>query len=83
MLAGVALDSPYSAPQAQNVGPHSPPEDRQARLSGAGRANLHAKREYPATGGRTFPAFSTLKFFKILQMHFGDFGSVDRFEPAK
>ena len=27
--------------------------------------------------------FSTLKFFKILQMHFGYFGSVDRFEPAK
>ena len=24
-----------------------------------------------------------LKFFKILQMHFGHFGFVDRFEPAK
>ena len=23
------------------------------------------------------------KFFEILQMHFGHFGSVDRFEPAK
>ena len=27
--------------------------------------------------------FPTLKFFEILQMHFGHFGSVDRFEPAR
>jgi len=30
------------------VGSHLPPEDLQARLQGAGRADLRAKREYPA-----------------------------------
>ena len=47
VVAGVALRT-YSAPQVRNVGPHSPSEERQACLAGAGRANLHAEREYPA-----------------------------------
>jgi len=32
-----------------NAGSHLPLEDRQARLSGAERANLRAMREYPVT----------------------------------
>ena len=58
------------------AGSHSPPEDLQACLQGAGRANLRQRRipskRYEKSGD-----------FEVSQMHFGLFGSVDRFEPAK
>ena len=75
---------------ASDAGSHTPLGDLQACLQGAGRANLHAKREYPATGGRTFSAFFGSEVFRnfvdafprgaLLAHHFGAF---DRFEPAK
>jgi len=37
------------------VGSHLPPEDLQARLQGAGRADLRAKHEYPATTQYSLP----------------------------
>ena len=43
---------------------------------------IFAEGEYPAIISLS-PLFSTLKFFEILQMHFGHFGSVDRFEPPQ
>ena len=45
--------------QCARVGSHLPPEDLQARLQGAGRADLRAKREYPAA----FERF--LRFFRL------------------
>ena len=37
----------------RDAGAHTPSEDRQACLSGAGRGYLHALREYPATPARS------------------------------
>ena len=55
-------------PTARADGSHSPPEDLQARLQGAGRANHEAKRSYPSTPARkkhTFVYQDNVCFFQL------------------